>query len=159
MDAHGIANGTITGSAGWDTVLCLGLNIPNAAYYIRTRLDTTRTWDSPSFLLRRVVLTEPLSAVEDDTVGSFGKAVRSAGSFGDVVMPDNPIDLTVYPNPTHSGSQTTFMYTIPVEDADDIKPAGRYELTFDGTKLPTGRYIVPVHLRTHKQSKLFNVVR
>jgi hypothetical protein len=71
------------------------------------------------------------------------------------------------------------MYTIPVEDADDVaevivfdinredvsklvhdvKPAGRYHVTFDGTKLPSGRYIVAVHLKTHQQSKMLNLVR
>ena len=94
-------------------------------------------------------------------------------------MHSNPIDLTVYPNPAMMGSRPTVQYTIPVEDADDvaevrvwningkdvstllndITTAGRHEVTFDGTELPTGRYIVAVHLRTHQQSKMLNLIR
>ncbi len=71
------------------------------------------------------------------------------------------------------------MYTVPVEDADDVtevkvfdvmgkdvsrlvndvKPAGRYAVEFDATDLKSGQYIVAVHLKNHMQSKLIVITK
>jgi hypothetical protein len=162
----------------FDTARVGALAQMHKTLYVRTQIDTGSGFSNLHFSCAHVISEDKLSAILADGSG-LGKQSQSGGRFGDVVMPQNPIDLTIYPNPAMMGSRPTVQYTIPVEDADDvaevrvwdiagadvstlvhdIKSAGRHEVTFDGTKLPTGRYIVAVHLRTHQQSKMVNLVR
>jgi hypothetical protein len=39
------------------------------------------------------------------------------------------------------------------------RPAGRYTVRFDGSRLPAGSYIAAVHLQNHMQSELIELTK
>jgi hypothetical protein len=115
---------------------------------------------------------------EEGGLVGFGKvSKRAAGRLGLVPDEVNILHLQVAPNPFNS--RTTALWEIPVEDADDVvdvtvhdmmvnmvahpihdfQTVGKHQIEIDGSKLPSGRYIVAVHTRSHQQSKLIIVTR
>ncbi|HZV12349.1 MAG TPA: T9SS type A sorting domain-containing protein, partial [Candidatus Kapabacteria bacterium] len=134
--------------------------------YVRARIiaDTNKAkWDVQS----------EMQFETSDTLGSgLLKPITQQNQSALLPTADNALALDVYPNPFNP--KTNIMFTIPVEDANDItnvkvydlmgndvtmlvhdiKPAGRYAVEFDGSHLPSGRYIVAVKTQNHEQSKL-----
>jgi hypothetical protein len=107
----------------------------------------------------------------DTTSGTSGLAKQL---FPSNIIPsdDNPIGLTIFPNPAKGTA--SILFSIPVEDANDVtqmnvydalgrdvtmlvrdvKPAGTHIVEFDGTALPSGRYMVAIKTANHAQAKL-----
>lgn len=176
LDLHAFAAGSVSTMSGYDTICVRGMRSLGKTLFIRTRIDTTGAWTGGELGYNRILLDGKLSAIMDSGAG-MGKQVVDRGRAGTVPVFPNEIDLVVGPNPF--STSTHIFYTVPIEDADqiteilvfgmngqdvsslvhDVKTAGRHEVDFDGTRLPTGNYVLAVHLKYHMQSKLIGVVR
>ncbi|HZV11891.1 MAG TPA: T9SS type A sorting domain-containing protein, partial [Candidatus Kapabacteria bacterium] len=154
---------------GMDTITVTGKS--GKTCYIRLTVDTLKAPSTFSVTPGQVYSDNLLSSVVSGDTNGLSKEIEA---YRTPISPstDNPIGLTVFPNPT-SGT-ASILFTIPVEDADyvtqvkvfnllgedvstlvkDVKPAGEHSVQFDGTALPSGRYIVAVHTINHTQSKL-----
>jgi hypothetical protein len=140
-----------------------GLNLHHA--YIRARItadSNAAKWD----------VTSEMQFETSDTVGSgFYKQIQQQQNSL-VPATDNVLRLDVHPNPFTSLTDVSF--TVPNEDANgvtevkvydvtmrevttlvrEVKSAGQYTVTFDGSSLPSGRYVVVVRTANHLQNKL-----
>ena len=124
--------------------------------------------DSLAYILENIFADNPAS----NNNGGMGKEIRQTGRNMNPNMSDNPIFLTIAPNPFNARTQVVF--SIPVVDenqiaevkvynmlsqdvttlVNDIRPSGSYAVTFDGSNLPSGDYLISVHLANHTQSKM-----
>jgi hypothetical protein len=156
--AYGMGHYFSKAIAVFDSIGALGLPVP---------FDSTTSFDMSE------TYHDMMNVIGDLTFESLGKiSQHSAGRLGSVPDEVNILHLHVAPNPF--GARTTAMWEIPVEDADDVvdvtvhdmmvnmvahpihdfQTVGKHQIEIDGSKLPSGRYIVAVHTRNHQQSKL-----
>jgi hypothetical protein len=163
----------VSGALSRDTTAILGHS--GQTCYLRIVIDTAHLPSSASVTAMEVLSEERLSVVLSP--GGGMPKMETFGRMGAVRPVANPIDLSIAPNPTASSS--ALYYTVPVEDADDVvdvqvfdvtyanvthlvqgmMAAGKHEIRFDGTMLPSGRYVVAVHTKSHQQSKLLILVK
>jgi hypothetical protein len=140
----------------------------DSAVYFTVTVDTTRVTGATITALS--VASENGWLDDSDTL-LLGK---SLGSHPAYVPPagSDPIGLTIFPNPAKGTA--SILFSIPVEDASDVtqmnvydalgrdvtmlvsdvKPAGTHIVEFDGTALPSGRYMVAIKTANHAQAKL-----
>jgi hypothetical protein len=172
-------DGAVIATCKFDTVLIGMLAALHKTLYIATYVDTGMGGLSDlSLQYSRVYSEDKLSDVLSENSGLGKEDLHSAGRLGMVPEGANPLELTVYPNPGRN--VTTAAWRIPVEDADDVSDliifnmmaqtvlhpmhedyaiSGKHEVVIDASALPTGRYIVAVHTKSHQQSKMLILTR
>lgn len=144
---------------------------PVARAYVRIRLIVNGVPDSVVAMSGISVHSLP----QEGSTGFAKQSLHSAGRFGPVSDDLGSLALEVFPNPVkNSPYKGMVSYVLPVSDADDIvdvkvydmavndvshlfhgfQSVGRHQIELDGSRLPSGRYVVAVHTSNHQQSKL-----
>jgi hypothetical protein len=159
-------------AARFDTLhIALSSSYAEDTIFLAIRYAFTGTIDSPATNVSWFVGVQDTTPYADSN-STLAKDLHYAGRAGYVPM-DNPLMLTVAPNPVHSEANVAFTIA-DVEDAQnttecivfdmmgktvatlakDQLTLGQHSVTFNATNLPSGSYIVAVHTTNHMESKL-----